>query len=285
MDLASLFLACAPLVSQNTMTTYIEQRSKADPLAIHITETDRWMRPKDKDEALAAAKKLVQGGMEIEAGLGQINSAAWKQRGLTVETVFDPCANLDATQRILAANEIEPKRLRQRPVKEREDVRGLVRKLAPKYSLDPQLVLAVIEAESNFDPKASSPKNAQGLMQLIPATAQRFGVTDPWNPEQNLHGGMAYLRWLLDHFEGDIKLALAGYNAGEQAVELYGGIPPYTETQSYVKRIVKRLGATSEQGTSNKREGQGRAERVTQQASLVFEIVADGFSDEGRLSF
>lgn len=112
-----------------------------------------------------------------------------------------------------------------------------VRKLAPKYRLDPALVLAVIRAESNFNPKARSPKNAQGLMQLIPGTAQRFEVDDAWDPLQNIHGGMAYLRWLLDHFAGDEALALAGYNAGENAVRRYNGIPPYPETRSYVKRV------------------------------------------------
>lgn len=117
----------------------------------------------------------------------------------------------------------------------------LVRKLAPQYRLSPDLVLAVVEAESNFNPQAISPKNAQGLMQLIPATAARFGVEDVWDPEQNLRGGMAYLRWLLDRFDGDIRLALAGYNAGEQAVHRHGGIPPYAETRAYVSRIARRL--------------------------------------------
>ena len=78
-------------------------------------------------------------------------------------------------------------------------------------------------------------------MQLIPATAKRFGVTNVWDPLQNLQGGMAYLRWLLDHFKGDLKLALAGYNAGEKAVAAYGGIPPYSETRHYVKTITKKL--------------------------------------------
>lgn len=113
----------------------------------------------------------------------------------------------------------------------------LVRSLAPQYHLDPNLVLAVVAAESNFDPSARSDKNAQGLMQLIPATAERFGVQDVWDPEQNLRGGMAYLRWLLHRFDGDVWLALAGYNAGEQAVEHYKGIPPYQETRDYVDRI------------------------------------------------
>jgi soluble lytic murein transglycosylase-like protein len=117
----------------------------------------------------------------------------------------------------------------------------LVRALAPQYRLDPNLVLAVVEAESNFNPKALSHKNAQGLMQLIPETAERFGVKDVWDPEENLRGGMSYLRWLLDHFEGDVKLALAGYNAGEAAVRRHQGIPPYRETRDYVARIARRL--------------------------------------------
>ena len=141
-------------------------------------------------------------------------------------------------------------RIASRPHPASGEIARLVRELAPRYRLDPNLVLAVVEAESNFNPQARSHKNAQGLMQLIPATAERFGVEDVWDPEQNLRGGMAYLRWLLDHFEGDVKLALAGYNAGEKAVERHGGIPPYAETQSYVKRIIKRIGADSEEERS-----------------------------------
>jgi len=120
-------------------------------------------------------------------------------------------------------------------------VAALVRQLAGEYRLDPNLVLAVIATESNFNPRARSPKNAQGLMQLIPATAARFGVRDVWDPEQNLRGGMAYLRWLLAHFNGDLRLALAGYNAGEGAVAEHGGVPPYAETRDYVARILRKL--------------------------------------------
>lgn len=118
----------------------------------------------------------------------------------------------------------------------------LVRALAPEFRLEPELVLAVIRVESNFNPNAVSPKNAQGLMQLIPETAERFGVRNAWDPEQNLRGGMAYLRWLLDYFEGDLRLALAGYNAGEGAVQRHQGIPPYEETRDYVRRVTAILG-------------------------------------------
>jgi soluble lytic murein transglycosylase-like protein len=132
----------------------------------------------------------------------------------------------------------------------RRDIERLVRELAPGYRLNPELVLAVIEVESNFNPKARSPKSAQGLMQLIPATARRFGVSDPWDPHQNLKGGMAYLRWLLDHFQGDLKLALAGYNAGEKAVQRHGGVPPYTETRNYVKKVARVLGVSEDRLSS-----------------------------------
>lgn len=109
--------------------------------------------------------------------------------------------------------------------------------VAPDFELAPALVLAVIATESNFDASAVSPKNAIGLMQLIAPTARRFGVRDPMDPAQNIRGGMAYLRWLLAYFEGDVVLATAGYNAGEGAVDRYKGVPPYRETREYVKRI------------------------------------------------
>jgi Transglycosylase SLT domain len=124
-------------------------------------------------------------------------------------------------------------------------VKSIVNKLAPKYDLDPRLVLAVIAVESNFHAAAVSPKNAQGLMQLIPGTAKRFGVQDPFNPSDNIRGGMLYLRWLLKTFNGNVSLALAGYNAGEKAVERYKGVPPYNETRQYVKKIHQLYGCDS----------------------------------------
>ncbi|HYE37290.1 transglycosylase SLT domain-containing protein [Methylocaldum sp.] len=120
----------------------------------------------------------------------------------------------------------------------RKLVESWVSQIAPQYSIDPQLVLAVIQAESSFNPAALSPKNAQGLMQLIPATAERFGIKDIWNPVENIKGGTAYLHWLLRHFEGNVEWAVAAYNAGERTVEQYHGVPPYQETRNYVRRIL-----------------------------------------------
>ncbi|MBP3979504.1 MULTISPECIES: lytic transglycosylase domain-containing protein [unclassified Acidovorax] len=121
----------------------------------------------------------------------------------------------------------------------------LVLKMAPQYQVEPQLALAIIAAESNFNTQALSPKNAQGLMQLIPETSERFNVKNPYDPAQNIRGGLTYLRWLLAYFEGDVALVAAAYNAGEGKVERYRGVPPYLETRAYVQRILKAVGATA----------------------------------------
>ncbi len=126
-----------------------------------------------------------------------------------------------------------------------------VERLAPKFGLDSNLVLSVISAESSFKPHACSAKNACGLMQLMPLTAKRFGVTDLKDLEQNIRGGMSYLRWLLAYFKGDLRLALAGYNAGEGSVVRYRGIPPYPETEKYVKRIIKDYGKSRHEYRKN----------------------------------
>ncbi|MDR3368483.1 transglycosylase SLT domain-containing protein [Rhodoferax sp.] len=118
----------------------------------------------------------------------------------------------------------------------------LVYKLAPRFHVEPQLALSIIAAESNFNPQAVSAKNAQGLMQLIPETSERFNVKNAFDPAQNIRGGLIYLRWLLAYFEGDVALVAAAYNAGEGTVERYKGVPPYLETRNYVKRVVQSFG-------------------------------------------
>ncbi len=113
-----------------------------------------------------------------------------------------------------------------------------VNRIAAQYRLEPALMHAVISAESSYNPWAVSPKGAMGLMQLMPGTAERFGVNNPYDPIANMHGGARYLRWLLDRFN-DPRLAVAAYNAGEGAVQKYGNqIPPYRETQTYVVRVL-----------------------------------------------
>ncbi|MGI9056800.1 MAG: lytic transglycosylase domain-containing protein [Pyrinomonadaceae bacterium] len=116
-----------------------------------------------------------------------------------------------------------------------------------RYAIDPLLIYAQMHQESSFKLKATSHKGASGLMQLMPATARRFGVTEIYNPRQNIEAGIKYMRWLLDTFNGDVVLALAGYNAGEGAVLKYGWqIPPYRETQEYVRRITTRYNSISD---------------------------------------
>lgn len=108
---------------------------------------------------------------------------------------------------------------------------------AREFGVEEAIVRAVMHAESAFNPNAISRAGAQGLMQLMPATAERFGVTDAFDPAQNIRGGVRYLAWLLRRFNGDLTLAAAGYNAGEGAVDRHGGVPPYRETQTYVQRV------------------------------------------------
>jgi len=120
---------------------------------------------------------------------------------------------------------------------DRDGVEKMVREAAERHSVDPALVRAVIETESNWNPSARSRKGAVGLMQLIPSTAQRFGVNDAFNPKQNVEAGVRYLKTLLERYNGNLDLALAAYNAGEGAVERAGGVPHYRETRNYVQRV------------------------------------------------
>lgn len=117
------------------------------------------------------------------------------------------------------------------------DYDPVIQRTARMHGLPPALVKAVIRAESNFDPAARSHKGAIGLMQLMPGTAREMGVEDPWEAEENVRGGTRYLRTMVNRY-GDVKLALAAYNAGPDAVDRYGGVPPYRETQEYVQRVL-----------------------------------------------
>ena len=145
---------------------------------------------------------------------------------------------------------------------EQKRVAALVRKLAPEFQVSPLLALAVIRAESNFNPLARSPRNAQGLMQLIPETSQRFNVKKPYDITQNLRGGLAYLRWLLAYFEGNVPLVAAAYNAGEKTVDRYRGVPPYAETRDYVKRVMKVFGKATHPYDATVTEPSPEADRL-----------------------
>jgi hypothetical protein len=128
-----------------------------------------------------------------------------------------------------------------------EDLSHMIDSIADEQGVESPLVHSVIRAESNYNANAVSLKGAQGMMQLIPATARRFGVSDTFDARQNVQGGVRYLRYLLDYYQGDYSRAIAAYNAGEGAVDKYHGIPPYTETQNYVVRVAKNLKTAREE--------------------------------------
>jgi soluble lytic murein transglycosylase-like protein len=121
----------------------------------------------------------------------------------------------------------------------------IIRAAAVKHGMDEKLITRVIAAESNFNPNAVSRKQALGLMQLLPQTAAQYSVANVFDPAQNIEGGTRYLKDLLEKYRGNLQLALAAYNAGPDMVEKYGGIPPFAETQSYVKQITSRLAGAS----------------------------------------
>ena len=129
-----------------------------------------------------------------------------------------------------------------KPIVPPDSIRRIVERFAAENGLEARLVMAVIAAESAFDARAVSPRNAQGLMQLIPSTAARFGVRDPFDAEQNIRGGTTYLQWLTKQFGGNLDLVLAAYNAGENAVWTYGTVPPYDETIQYISRVKRYYG-------------------------------------------
>ena len=131
---------------------------------------------------------------------------------------------------------------RRRPESSRRPHGADIREIAERYGVSETLVRAIVRAESGFDPAAVSPKGAGGLMQLMPQTASALGVVDRFDPRENVTGGVRHLRYLLDRYRGSVPMALAAYNAGERPVDAHGGIPPYPETQQYVRRVMREAG-------------------------------------------
>jgi soluble lytic murein transglycosylase-like protein len=156
-----------------------------------------------------------------------------------------------------------------------------VEQIAYEHALPVQLMHSVIQVESNYNPHAVSPKGAMGLMQLIPATARRFGVNDPFNPIENMQGGARYLRYLLDLY-GEYPLALAAYNAGEGAVARYGGVPPYPETRNYLVLVKRALEESRKQAAPKTGEAPRPVEAGAGQAyNRIYEVV----DPDGRVRY
>jgi hypothetical protein len=142
------------------------------------------------------------------------------------------------------------------------NVLEMVDQIAKAYDVEGPLVHSVIRAESNYNPHALSNKGAMGMMQLIPSTARRFGVQNPFDPKQNIEGGVRYLRFLLNYYKNDYPKAIAAYNAGEGAVDRYQGIPPYSETRNYVYQVAKNLKAARQAETAKLKAAQSAAEKI-----------------------
>jgi soluble lytic murein transglycosylase-like protein len=154
---------------------------------------------------------------------------------------------------------------------DRDGVEKLVKEAAERHQVDPALVRAVIETESNWNPSAVSRKGASGLMQLIPTTAQRFGANDLFSPKQNVEAGVSYLKTLLERYNGNLDLALAAYNAGEGAVDRAHGVPSYRETRNYVQRVQEAYF----------RPGSGRLDSAYTRANQIHRVV----ESSGRIVF
>lgn len=182
---------------------------------------------------------------------GQMYKYVDQQTGALVFTNIQPtereapelAAQLAAQQKAAeAAGRTRNKTLQTAPSVDIERYNTLIEKYADQHRVDPKLIKAVIRAESNFNERALSSKGAKGLMQLMPGTARRYGVSNTFDPEENIQGGTRYLRFLLDMFNDDVLHAVAAYNAGENAVLRIGGIPPYRETIEYVRRVTHYYG-------------------------------------------
>lgn len=158
-------------------------------------------------------------------------------------------------------------------------VKSLVEETAKRYEVSPALVDSVIQVESNYNAHAVSPKGAQGLMQLMPATARRFGVNNSFDPKDNIEGGVRYLKFLQETFK-DERLAIAAYNAGEKAVQRYGNVPPYAETMSYVAKVGKKYGQ-ARRAENSKQEAKRAADNKPKEPE--HRPLAQFIDSEGRL--
>ncbi|WP_277752120.1 lytic transglycosylase domain-containing protein [Halobacillus salinus] len=163
----------------------------------------------------------------LEAAMKQEHSVPTRTNRVTAVDLFQP-ATLRSTE-VAAPKKVEVNN---------EEVDTIIQKASERFGVNVDLIRSVVKTESNFDADVVSHAGAQGLMQLMPQTAQGLGVENPFDPEQNVMGGTKYLKQMLDRYDGDSKLALAAYNAGPGNVDKYGGVPPFQETQHYVKKVL-----------------------------------------------
>jgi soluble lytic murein transglycosylase-like protein len=179
-----------------------------------------------------------------------VTQKRWKRvPAPSAAAVRDACSAVKEVAATMAANAPIPRNvapeLAKREMWSPTAVDGLVEEVAKRHNVDPNLVRSMIKVESNFNPRARSRKGAIGLMQLMPATARELKVANPYDPAQNLDGGVRHIKSLLENYNGDVALSLAAYNAGQGAVERHGGVPNYKETKAYVQRITNLYGSST----------------------------------------
>ncbi len=234
-----------PGASCTAVAQYRKQpAAKWQPVASASAATIAPITPASAQASLATAAKpsapAAQGSRRVSGRVytykrnGVTYASTTPPRGVATSSVRSiPYSYMEACFACGANPGVNFGRLRLNTVAYQEEIAEAAR----LHGVDPAIVRAIIHAESAYNPRALSRVGAQGLMQLMPATARRFGVTNAFDARQNIHGGVQYLAWLLRRFKGDLTLAAAGYNAGEGAVDKYKGVPPYSETRRYVERV------------------------------------------------